>query len=302
MAVTVEVEEIHITKSEKLLAVVLAVFLLIGGIWSYVRIDDAVRTAVEIPSASAADQAALDRAGTAQEQVFAAEQREAEALAQLTLAREAYRTALDAGNPAPELEQGYEQAQASHAEAERDLLAAREELAAAEPAATAAGTRVADAQEQAYDRQALLSFTFRLLFVCATVALGYVLLGTLRRRGSRYLPLGLAWVGFAAVLALVMAGDYVTDYVDPLDLGPLILALVGIAFTVAGFIVLQRYLARRIPFRRVRKGECPFCGYPNRGTPHCEGCGRDIVAECTSCAAPRRVGSLHCGACGNAAG
>jgi hypothetical protein len=302
MAVRVEVEEIHTTKSEKLLAVVLAAFLLIGGIWSYVRIDDAVRAAVEIPSASPADRAALDRAGAAQERVLAAEQREDDALEQLTLAREAYRTALDAGDPAAELEQRYEQVQASHAEAERDLFAARDELAAAEPAATAASTRVAEAQEQAYDRQALLSFSFRLLFTCATIAVGYVLLGNLRRRGSRYLPLGLAWVGFAAVLALVMAGDYVTDYVDPLDLGPLVLALVGIAFTVAGFVALQRYLARRIPFRRVRKGECPFCGYPARGTPHCEGCGRDIVAECTSCAAPRRVASLHCGACGSAAG
>jgi hypothetical protein len=302
MAVRVEVEEIHTTKSEKLLAVVLAVFLLIGGIWSYVRIDDAVRASVEIPNASPADQAALDRAGAAQERVFAADQREDQALEQLTLAREAYRTALDAGNAAPELEQRYAEAQASHAEAERDLLAAQQELAAAEPPATAAGARVAQAREQGYDRQALLSFSFRLLFTCATIAVGYVLLGNLRRRGSRYLPLALAWVGFAAVLALVMAGDYVTDYVDPLDLGPLVLALVGIAFTLAGFVALQRYLARRIPFRRVRKGECPFCGYPARGTPHCEGCGRDIVAECTNCAAPRRVGSLHCGACGSVAG
>ena len=110
MAVSVEVEEIHTAKSEKLLAVVLAVFLLIGGIWSYVRIDDAVRSAVEIASASAADQAALDREGAARESVFAADQREDEALEQLTLAREAYRTTLDAGDPAAALRERYEQA------------------------------------------------------------------------------------------------------------------------------------------------------------------------------------------------
>ena len=40
----VDVEEIQTTKCEKLLAVVLALFLLIGGIWVYVKIDDAVRT------------------------------------------------------------------------------------------------------------------------------------------------------------------------------------------------------------------------------------------------------------------
>ena len=63
----------------------------------------------------------------------------------------------------------------------------------------------------------------------------------------------------------MLAGDYITDYVDPLSLGPLVLSLFGVVATIAAFAVLQRYLARRIPIRRVRKGECPFCGYPVRG-------------------------------------
>ncbi|MEX0673330.1 MAG: hypothetical protein WD067_01055 [Gaiellaceae bacterium] len=56
----------------------------------------------------------------------------------------------------------------------------------------------------------------------------------------------------------------VTDYVDPLELGPLLLSLVGVLATLAAFVALQRYLARRVPARRVRKAECPFCGYPGR--------------------------------------
>ena len=39
----VDVEEIQTTKSEKLLALVLAGFLLVGGLWSYQKVDDAVR-------------------------------------------------------------------------------------------------------------------------------------------------------------------------------------------------------------------------------------------------------------------
>src|ERR687898_843264 len=150
MAAHVEVEEIRTTKSEKTLALVLAVFLFIGGIWAYARVDDSARAVVTVPAA-------------------------------------------------------------------------------------AAGRRLGEAQERAHERQALLGFLFRLLLVVILVASGFLLLGRLRRRGSRYLPLGLAWVGFAAVLALVMAGDYLTDYVDPLDLGPLVLALVGIAFTLGAF-------------------------------------------------------------------
>ena len=65
------------------------------------------------------------------------------------------------------------------------------------------------------------------------------------------------------------------------------------------FVALQRYLAGRVPLRRVRKRECPFCGFPVGENEHCEGCGREVVAECATCSQPRRVGTLHCGACGS---
>ena len=107
-------------------------------------------------------------------------------------------------------------------------------------------------------------------------------------------------MGFAGVMALILAGDYVTDYVDPIDLGPLVLSLFGVAMTLAAFAALQRYLARRVPFRRVRRQECPFCGYPARGNRRCEGCGRAVIADCASCGNPRRVGTMHCGVCGQA--
>lgn len=97
-----------------------------------------------------------------------------------------------------------------------------------------------------------------------------------------------------------MGVDYVGDYVRWQDLGPLVLSLAGAAFTLAAFWGLQRYLATRIPQRRVRRGECPFCGYPVRGNARCEGCGREVVAPCAACTAPRRVGTAHCGACGAA--
>ncbi len=133
-----------------------------------------------------------------------------------------------------------------------------------------------------------------------SLALSYWLLARTRRRRSRYFSLALAAIAYAAILAFVMATDYLTDYFDPLDLGPLVLSMVGVALTLPAFAGLQRYLARRIPQRRVRKGECPFCGYPVRDNEHCEGCGRDVIAPCSRCDRPRRVGSTFCGACGAA--
>jgi hypothetical protein len=296
----VEVEDIQTTKSEKLLAVILAILLLIGGVWTYQRIDDEVREAVAVDRVepSPQEQAALDRLRGAQERLQAARQEQAAARNNLELRREAYRTALDAGRSAPALEREYQAAQERFERAQRQLAAARDEVTAAEPAAQRAIERVAEEAERREDRRALLTFVLRLAFVAASLGFGYWLLARLRRRGSRYFPVALAFVGYAAVLALVLAADYITDYVDPLDLGPLVLSLFGIALTLLAFVVLQRYLARRIPVRRVRKRECPFCGYPVRENQRCEGRGRQVVAGCAECGADRRVGTLYCGACG----
>lgn len=296
----VDVEEIQTTKSEKLLAVVLAAFLLVGGLWTYQRIDDAFRDAVGPAAAAPADRGAVDRLEVANARLFDAEERERRALEQMELAREAYRTALDADAPSTALQRSYEQSQARYEQAQATVLAARAEVTAAAPPAEAAQERIQADERQVARIESVGSFGLRLLLVLTALVSAYVLLGRLRAKSSRYLPTGLAAVGSAAVLALVMAGDYVTDYVDPLEFGPLVLAAVGVGLTLLAFVALQRYLEKRIPVRRARKGECPFCGFPGRGGSHCEGCGRTVIAKCGACGEPRRVGVAHCGACGSA--
>ena len=299
MSARVDVEQIQTTKSEKLLAAVLAVFVLIGGVWTYQKIDDYVADAIEIDyRGTPADRAATFRLGQAAGRSERASAAVEVAGERLELSREAYRTALDEGRSAPGLRRAYLQAQARFTRAEREAAAAQEALVAAQPAADQANRRIADELESRDDRRALLTFLLRFAFLAALIGFGYWLLARLRRQGSRYFPVAMALVGAGAILAFVFAADYVTDYVDPLDLGPLVLALFGIAVTLLAFAALQRYLAQRIPARRVRKGECPFCGYPVRDNEFCEGCGRDVVASCARCSAPRRVGTMHCGACG----
>ena len=55
MSTELDVEQLQSTKSEKLLALVLAVFLLIGGVWAYQEIDDKVRDTMPLREASAAE-------------------------------------------------------------------------------------------------------------------------------------------------------------------------------------------------------------------------------------------------------
>ncbi len=297
-----DVEEIETTKSEKLLAVILAVFLLIGAIWTYQKLDDwvAERVAPVQVQLSPADQAAIDRNSAANERLSVAMTSLTQAQSELEFRREAYRTALDAGQPAQDLERQYQAAQDALAAAQDEVNTAQAEVATTRPAAEAAYQRQQQLYSDRVDHHELVAFALRLGLALALLGFGYWLIGRLRRSRSRYFPVALAVVGSAALLALVLAADYITDYVDPVALGPLVLALAGVTLTLVAFAALQRYLARRVPLRRVRKHECPFCGFPGGTTEHCEGCGRQVVAECATCAQPRRVGTLHCGACGHA--
>ena len=298
MSTRADVEDLQITRTEKLLAVVLTAFLLIGGIWTYTRLDDVVRDHVRVPTAALAASPAVVRDQRAQQRVFRAEERSRTALQRLELRREAYRTALEARKPSARLEREYNAAQAAYAAAQRELASARRAERAAAPAAEAA-RRTAEAKiEAAEHRQERDAFVLRLALVVASILFAYWLLGELRRRRTRWFPLAASFVAYATILSLVLAADYLTDYFDPFQWGVAVLALVGVGATLLAYLLLQRYLIRRVPQRRVRRHECPFCGYPVGSNAHCEGCGRAVVAQCASCEAPRRVGTLHCGACG----
>jgi hypothetical protein len=290
-------DEIEITRGEKLLAVVLAAFVFVGLIWGYDKLElggDAYRP----PQATQAEQAAIDRAAEARTELGRAQAVRAQSLEELELRREAYRTALDAGRPASSLERAYRAAEDGYADAEQAARRAEAAVRAAAPGADAAQRRAAERAEDDRRADARWTFVLRLAYTLLALALAYVLL--LAARGTRYLTVALACVGAAGLLALVMAVDYAEDYVDWQDIGPLALSLSGIALTLAALWGLQRYLRRRIPLRRVRKGECPFCGFPVRGNARCEGCGREVVAACSACGEPRRVGVAHCGSCGTA--
>ena len=294
----VGLDEIEITSTEKVLALVLVVFFLIGGVWAYSKLDDLSGPRPPETYFTPPERAAVTRADRAQQRLDRAGIALERAGEQLELAREEYRTALDAGRQAPALEAAYRSAQRGLTAARSRERSARAAAAAAQPASARAQGRAAAEAEDSTSQSELVTFALRLTFVLAVLGFAYWLLIGLKRSGSRYLPVAFALVASGAVLSLFLAGDYVTHYIDVQQLGPLVLAGAGIALTLFAFWWLQRYLARRLPLRRVRKGECPFCGYPLRGGDHCEGCGRNVVAECGSCRSPRRVGTLHCGACG----
>jgi hypothetical protein len=303
--------EIETSTAEKILALVLAIFIAIGAIWVYDRLDEVAQPAVSTHQPNAAlrnraEMAAIERHREAIGEVRSARHDGREATRQLELRREAYRTALDAGEPSAELQAEYEAAQVKLAAASRDLKVANVTEERTQPAAVDAEARTEERREDALaerdneeTKHERIVFLLRLVLLFGMLAGSYRLLIRLRSRNSRYLPAALALIGATAVLAITMAGDYTGSYLDFAEVGPLAISIAGIALTLTAFVALQRFLAKRVPARRVRRGECAFCGFPQRGTPHCEGCGRAAIASCSSCQRDRRVSTPRCGFCGN---
>lgn len=305
-------EGIETSGTEKILAVVLAVFVAIGAIWVYVKLDEVVEkgAAIYMPDWKLIDSdefSAIQKHQQATRSVGTARSERAAAVRGLELRREAYRTALDADQPAAELQAEYESSRARLASASSDLAAAvavagRTRPPAVDARAHLSELRQAEAKRDDADRahHDRVVFLLRLGLLIVMLAGSYRLLSRLRSRNSRYLPAALAWVGATAVLACVMAVDYTDGYLAFDEVGPLAISIAGIGLTLVAFVALQRFLAKHVPVRRVRRGECPFCGFPLRGKPHCEGCGRAVIADCSSCHEDRRVGTPRCGHCGNA--
>lgn len=302
--------EVETSAAEKVLAVVLAIFIAIGAIWAYVKLDEVAKpeTSAYLPNQALIDReelATITRHREAIREVAAAERDRRAATRQLELRREAYRTALDAEEPSAELQAEYEAAQDALSSTSQALAVATAAEERTQPAAREAEARADDLREDAAaerdDEEAkhdLIVFILRLALLIGMLAVSYRLLIRLRSRNSRYLPAALALIGATAVLAIGMAGDYTGSFIEFDELGPLAISIAGIALTLVAFAALQRFIAKRVPARRVRRGECSFCGYPLRGTSHCEGCGRAAIAACSSCGQERRVGTPRCGNCG----
>jgi len=300
MMIRSDVDDIQTTRTEKLLAVVLSAFLLLGAIWTYQKLDDVVRQHVSVPAYASGP--ASERLQQASGRMAQAQQERQRALEDLELRREAYRTALEARKPAQRLEVEYNAAQSRLRIAERELAAAQANVSAARPAAATEQQARSRRIDEALDRQTRATFSTRLGLVSFFIIGAYGLLAWMRRRTSRWIPLAGSAVVAATVFAFVFACDYLTDYLDPFDWGIAAISGLGIAATLLVYSGVQRYLIRRLPQRRVKRRECPFCGYPVGSNVHCEGCGRDVIADCTKCETPRRVGTTYCGVCGATSG
>jgi len=307
-----EVENIKTSGAEKVLAGVLAIFILIGGVWAYSQIGKISEDSYQDDyglyynprvNLSPEDQAAIKKESRAHSDVWQAQNKVRRAKSQIEFTGDAYRTEIDAGLAGTGELAAYREAQENLKDARADLKEAQAAMRQARPAAQQARENQraerqdAKADQRSDDRWVAI---LRIALIAAMLGASVYSLSVCRRRRSRLTPLALAGIIASALLAAWMAIDYGSSLGVFREMGPLAISLIGIGLTTIAFIALQRYLAKRVPARRVRRRECPFCGYPNRGNSHCEGCGRTVLGECSTCHEPRRVSTPHCGNCGSA--
>jgi len=180
----------------------------------------------------------------------------------LDLAREDLSLAVDRGQPTDGLEENYRTTQETYDAALVEAETAKAAADKADAAAQKAEKSQADRAANGSDWRQWLSAALRLALIGALTIGGLRLINRLRLRDSRYLPLGFAVTASGVIMAFVFA----VDYIDILDLGPIVLSVAGMAATFGAFIGLQKYLARRIPRSRVRKANVPSAASPSGPT------------------------------------
>ncbi|MBI4898125.1 MAG: zinc ribbon domain-containing protein [Actinobacteria bacterium] len=313
-------ESLVVTASERVLAWILAGFLLMALSWAYVNVDDAVRDTRgrstdaayralhQIRSEQESNERSLglwDKLSVSS--VDDQQTRLSDAEDNRDVARERYRTELDAGNKNAKLRAAYAAAEvqvtkqrAALGELKVARLAALKKQTAYMES-TAAARRHAQQRLEARDKATgRWIFFLRALLVLGALGLSVGALRWITERSPRTQPLAQASVTASALMVLTMIIDYSEISFDFDTLGPLGLAALGSAITIGAFFGLQRYLARRRPLRRLRAGECRRCGYPAKDVAFCEGCGAHVFDSCDRCGKPRRVGTPHCRSCGAA--
>lgn len=309
-----EQDEVESTRAEKLLALGFAAFLLVGGFWVMDRLGSipkapdygAIAAAAGLPALEAQYRQAENDLARAQEAASVAAGQAEQARSDYEFKREEYRVALERGVDDPALAQAhdaarlaFEQASARAALAQATLLSFSDKLTGPQAAFGQAQLEVSRDLQRAENRYQLALFGLRFGYALPLFGLAVWLWFVLRRRRVRYLVLATAFVGFAGIQALALVGQY--GWYLLRDIGPIALSVSGSAVCVAGLVALRRWATstKRVVTVRLRRGQCPFCGFPLvAGADYCAGCGTKATEACPGCGTPNVARSAFCSHCG----
>jgi hypothetical protein len=309
--------EREVTRAEKVLALTLAIFLLIGGLrvaWAINGIfpypDYMELRGQFVPAALEEDvNALLQREGEKLEALQRLREEESTLLSQYEIAREEYRTLLDRGIDDAVKKARWEQARASHEETLAAISAA--ETALQDFQANALGPKQQTLGEyhgrletrfnQLTSRRNLQAGLALMVYALAGFALTLWIFNLFRSKPllNRYGVIGTSFLLFGALQMLAIT--YYTGFPFLRDLLPIewIISIAGSSLSIAGIVFLKnRYLsAEAVRNRRLWKKACPVCGFSQPGS-YCIHCGAEQTHNCSRCGLPTNKFALWCRECG----
>lgn len=298
------------TWAERVLWLLTVVFLLVGGLWAYSRIDEVPERPdyglflekADLPALQGKLSGAQAELQEERSRLDQAQAVRAEAESEYLFRREEYRTAVEAGTAAPALKETFEEARSTYEAAKTREAEAQSAVSAAEEDAQELRQRVSQEEQNARAafnradrRYQAVAAGLRLAYLLAAFAVSLYLWRFLVGRGSRFHELGLAFVVFAAIQMAVMAGDYAWHYLS--EYAPLLISIAGVGGTVGATVAVKRYLLApgRLGKFRVRHDSCPNCGRNlAHSGDHCVECGRPLKELCTRCGENHLVFGPYC--------
>ncbi len=303
---------IEFSRVERILALGMVLFLLVGGAWVFNRIQrlparpdyhaiERRHISAELQSAYWQAQNTLNAA-----QVAAGRVREELSVAatEYEFRREEFRVMNERGILDPVREQAYKEALTTF---ER----LRGEIGVAMAVEESARTRLQPLAEQWKALQAKIGeeqhranvafewqlFVFRMLYAVPVLALALLLFQLLRRRGSTYLIFATALIAAATLQLLYLVSLYSWHFLR--DVAQVAIAILGTVMCMAGIVMIRRYWfhPERVLRTRVRRGQCFSCGAPAENNVYCPACGEELQKRCLGCGQNRPVKAAFCPHC-----
>ncbi|MBW3622090.1 MAG: hypothetical protein KY468_01615 [Armatimonadetes bacterium] len=324
-----EVEELEMTRVEKMLVVGLVVFMLIGGFWVLNRIetlvpkpvlsqDHYVPEGIPIQKPPIEEELGIPALRKQVERLQSEYQQRANVLSSRREAyeeaenayqfrREEFRTAIEAGRATPALEAAHQQAREVRSQrlkekevAERRVQATRAQLKAPKSRLEALENRARRILEGRERTRNLILLALNFLFAGTMFFLSWKAWQRARRAQWRYLSLLTAWFTASVILLIFLTFRYCWEILlqNYTLLGVSLIGIVGCSLAI---IALKRYVfsPERVARNRLAARACPNCSTPfTDGQEHCWDCGRPLLEPCPHCGKPHLRYAPHCSHCG----
>jgi len=307
-----EDEKIETTRGEKILALAMVIFLLIGGINVLNELKgipdrpqmDTYYEEYGIFKLEAEEDNIAAELKTASKALENANAEFSRAKENYLFKREEYRVILDKGEKDEVKKREHEEARERYEKSQVRLDAAqavcdeikvrleqkREEVSNARKLAS-------DEYKRDYQIYRLKVLGIRLAFVLPLLAVAIVMFLKAKKTRSKYIIHANAFMAFASLLLMYMIIENVWKVVHIIGISVLGAVACGVSLA---YLKKQFFSFERISMSRLKENKCPWCGFPIRyEMPYCQNCGKKLAEKCPECGKMRPILARFCPNCGN---